>query len=52
MAELLPLRPRDPRYGAIPLTEAPNLDATVAYVATRSPISNTFARFQDRKSVV
>jgi len=47
VAELLALRPRDPRYGAIPLTEAPNLDATVAYVATRSPISNTFARFQN-----
>jgi acetyl esterase/lipase len=25
----------------------PNIDATVAYVATRSPISNTFARFQN-----
>ena len=47
VAELLALRPRDPRYGAIPLPEAPNLDATVAYVATRSPISNTFARFQN-----
>ncbi len=47
VAELLALRPRDPRYGAIPLSEAPNLDATVAYVATRSPISNTFARFQN-----
>ena len=47
VAELLALRPLDPRYGAIPLAEAPNLDATVAYVATRSPISNTFARFQN-----
>jgi acetyl esterase/lipase len=47
VAELLALRPRDPRYSAIPLPEAPNLDATVAYVATRSPISNTFARFQN-----
>jgi acetyl esterase/lipase len=47
VAELLALRPRDPRYGAIPLPEAPNLDAAVAYVATRSPISNTFARFQN-----
>jgi acetyl esterase len=47
VAELLALRPRDPRYNAIPLPEAPNLDASVAYVATRSPISNTFARFQN-----
>jgi acetyl esterase/lipase len=47
VAELLALRPRDPRYNAIPLPEAPNLDATVAYVATRSPISNTFARYQN-----
>lgn len=47
VAELLGMRPRDPRYNAIPLPEAPNLDATVAYVATRSPISNTFARYQN-----
>ena len=45
VAELLALRPRDPRYNAIPL--AGNHDATVAWVATRSPISNTFARFQN-----
>jgi acetyl esterase/lipase len=47
VAELLGMRPRDPRYNAIPLPEAPNLDATVAYVATRSPISNTYARYQN-----
>ena len=28
------------------LPAAPNLDATVAYVATRSPISDPYARFQ------
>src|SRR5215470_15832724 len=50
VAELLGMRPRDPRYNAIPLPEAPNLDATVAYVATRSPISNTFARFQNAEN--
>src|SRR6266705_1801688 len=38
VAELLAMRPRDPRYNAIPLTAAPNVDATVAYVAMRSPI--------------
>src|SRR6267143_1917970 len=47
VAELLGMRPRDARYSAIPLPSAPNADATVAYVATRSPISNTFARFQN-----
>lgn len=47
VAELLGMRPRDARYNAIPLPEAPNMDATVAYVATRSPISNTYARFQN-----
>ena len=47
VAELLGMRPRDPRYNAIPLPEAPNLDATVAYVATRSPISDPYARFQN-----
>src|SRR5882762_4303644 len=47
VAELLGMRPRDARYNAIPLPSAPNVDATVAYVATRSPISNTYARFQN-----
>ena len=40
------LRPHDARYNAIPLPPAPNVDATVAYVATRSPISDPYARFQ------
>src|SRR5688500_13809306 len=44
VAELLALRPHDHRYGSIPLAAAPNVDATVAWVATRSPVSNTFAR--------
>lgn len=47
VAELLVMRPRDARYNAVPLSGAPNLDATVAYVAMRSPISNPFARFQN-----
>jgi acetyl esterase/lipase len=47
VAELLGMRPRDARYNAIPLAAAPNVDATVAYIATRSPISNTYARFQN-----
>ena len=46
VAELLAMRPRDPRYTAIALPGAPGLDATVAYVATRSPISNCHARYE------
>jgi len=46
VAELLGMRPRDARYNAIPLPAAPGVDATVAYVATRSPISDPYARFQ------
>jgi acetyl esterase/lipase len=46
VAQLLAMRPRDPRYNAIALPAAPNLDATVAYMASRSPISDPYARFQ------
>ena len=48
VAELLAMRPRDPRYNAIPLPQgAPKVDASVAYVAMRSPISDTFARYEN-----
>src|SRR5713101_3529306 len=46
VAQLLGMRPRDARYNAIALPAAPSVDATVAYVATRSPISDPYARFQ------
>jgi acetyl esterase/lipase len=46
VAELLAMRPHDARYNAIPLPGAPTIDATVAYVAMRSPISDPYARFQ------
>ena len=48
--ELLAMRPRDARYNAIPLPGAPS-DASVAYVAMRSPISNPFARFQNAEQL-
>ena len=51
VAQLLAMRPRDARYNAIPLTAAPHLDATVAYVATRSPISDPYARFQQAEAM-
>ena len=47
VAELLAMRPRDPRYTSIPLAAAPDVDATVAWVAMRSPVSNTFARYEN-----
>jgi acetyl esterase/lipase len=47
VAELLSMRPNDPRYNAIPLPEAPKLDAKVAFVAMRSPISDPYMRFKN-----
>jgi len=47
VAELLAMRPHDPRYNAIPLPGAPTVDASIAYVAMRSPISDPYARFQN-----
>jgi acetyl esterase/lipase len=46
VAELLGMRPRDARYNAIPLPEAAQVDATVSFIAMRSPVSNPYARFQ------
>lgn len=51
VGELLAMRPRDPRYNAIPLEGRAPVDATVAYVAMRSPISDPFARFQNAEQL-
>jgi acetyl esterase/lipase len=51
IGELLAMRPRDPRYNAHPLPEAPNVDATVAYVIARSPISDPYTRFQQAEKM-
>src|SRR5262244_507979 len=51
VAELLGMRPRDARYSAIPLAGDAKADATVAYVATRSPISDTVARYQQAEKM-
>lgn len=48
VAELLALRPNDARYNAIPF--AGDLTPSVDYVMMRSPISNTFARFQNAEA--
>ena len=47
VAELLSMRPHDPRYTAIPLAGASGVDATVSWVAMRSPPSDTLARYQN-----
>ena len=48
VAELLALRPNDARYNAIPF--AGGLTAQADYVLMRSPISNTFARFENAQA--
>ena len=47
IAELLAMRPNDPRYNSIPLEAAKNISAKVDYIAVRSPISNPYARYQN-----
>jgi acetyl esterase len=49
--ELCAMRPRDPRYGAHSLAEAADIDATVAYLATRSPVSDPFIRFKQAEKM-
>jgi len=44
LAQLVAMRPDDPRYAALPLDGHPEIDASVRYVATRSPISDPHAR--------
>ena len=51
VAELLAMRPRDPRYNAIPLADGAAPDATIAYAAMRSPISDPFARFKNAEQL-
>ena len=40
------LRPRDPRYAALPLAEAPEEDAGLPYLALCWPISDPLARYR------
>jgi len=51
IAMLVGMRPRDARYNAIPLAGVSGVDATVAYVATRSPISDPYARFLNAEKI-
>ena len=47
VAELLAMKPNDPLFASIPLPGAPGVDASVAWVAMRSPVSNTAARYEN-----
>jgi acetyl esterase/lipase len=47
LAELLAMRPNDPRYNKFPLPQAPSLDARIAYAAMRSAISDTVGRYEN-----
>jgi acetyl esterase len=51
VAELLGMRPHDPRYNAIPLAGGAKVDASIAFAAMRSPVSNTFARYQNAEKL-
>jgi acetyl esterase/lipase len=45
MVTLSAMRPRDPRYAALPLEEAPELDATLAYVVALWPVLDPYGRY-------
>jgi acetyl esterase/lipase len=47
VAQLLGMRSQDPRYNALPLEGHPEIDARINYVATRSPISDPLARYNN-----
>jgi acetyl esterase len=47
LAQLLGMRPWDPRYNALPLDGHEKIDAHIHYVAVRSPISDPLARYQN-----
>jgi acetyl esterase len=47
VAQLLGMRPEDPRYNEIPLEGHPEIDARFNYVVGRSPISDPVARYNN-----
>ncbi|HEX6154511.1 MAG TPA: alpha/beta hydrolase, partial [Burkholderiales bacterium] len=51
MGALIAMKPRDPKYAAIPLAEEPRLDASILYLVSRSPISDPVARFQQAEKM-
>jgi acetyl esterase len=51
MGELIAMKPHDPKYAALPLSEAPKLDASILYLVSRSPISDPVARYQQAEKM-
>ena len=51
VAELLGMRPNEARYNAHALVGAPGITTRAAYIATRSPISDPFARFRQAEKM-
>jgi acetyl esterase len=49
--ELCAMRPHHPPYAVHMLPEAPQLDATLAYVVARSPISDPVARYEQAQKM-
>ena len=49
IAMLSAIRPNDPRYGALPLPEAPDADSTLAYLFALWPILDPYARMHFAK---
>jgi acetyl esterase/lipase len=39
------MRPRDPRYAALPLADAPEVDASLAYVILAGPVIDPYSRY-------
>ncbi len=44
------MRPADPRYAAIPLPEAPDVDASLAYIVNLWPVVDPYARYRFAQS--
>jgi len=51
IAELVAMKPSDLLYNALTLKGAPRIEASVAYVAARSPISDPYARFKQAEKM-
>jgi acetyl esterase len=51
MLMLSALRPTDPRHLALPLAEAPDLDATLSYAAVGWPVLDPYARYLHARNV-
>jgi acetyl esterase/lipase len=50
VAQLLGMRQNHPLYSKLPLAGHPEIDSSVRYVATRSPISDPMARYQNAEN--